>query len=353
MTESALSVPGRRVLVVDAWANAPRWRITPDAERAIRDAAPPEWDVRVMQAPTVSDGDGGTPPSGEALAAIADAEVYVGFGISRPLFEAAGRLRWVHSAAAGVGSALFPAMRESDVILTNSAGVHAVPIAEHVLAGVLFLVRALDQMVELQRARHWDRERFAGAPSVVREMSDCRALIIGAGGLGGAIASRFTALGARCIGVRRNPARGPPAGFERVVGPDEWRALLADCDVLVLAAPATEETRALVGAAELDALPRGAIVVNVSRGTLLDEDGLAERVRRGALRGAVLDVFRVEPLPDASPLWALPSVVISPHVSGVSLNGFWRRELALFLENWRRYQRGELMQNVVDKDAGY
>ncbi len=189
--------------------------------------------------------------------------------------------------------------------------------------------------------------------SVVRELGDCRALIVGAGGLGSAVAARFAALGARCIGVRRHVARGVPEGFERVVGPDGWRSLLGDTDILVLTAPATEETRSMVGAAELDALPRGAIVVNVARGSLLDEDALAERVAGGALRGAVLDVFRVEPLPRESALWALPSVLITPHVSPVSPSGFWRRELALFLDNWTRYTSGTRMTNVVDKAAGY
>ncbi len=347
-----------RVAVLDLRSTGPRWALTPEAETAIRAAAPSGWELRVMAAPTVSDGDGGTPPSDEVMREIAGAELYFGFGLSPALFDAAKRLRWVHSAAAGVGGALFPAMKASDVILTNSAGVHAVPIAEHVVAGVLFLLRSLDVAIEQQRAGVWDRAKFVGDESKVREMGDCRALIIGAGGIGSAIATRLTALGARCIGVRRRPELGAPPGFEAVVGPDAkdrrgWRARLPQTDIVVLAAPSTPSTAMLFGAEELGALPRDAILVSVSRGTLLDEDALADRLSTGRLRGAVLDVFRKEPLDPSSPLWRMPQVLITPHVSAVSQRGFWRREQELFLENWRRYVAGEPMTNVVDKREGY
>ncbi|MDQ6828976.1 MAG: D-2-hydroxyacid dehydrogenase [Gemmatimonadota bacterium] len=347
-----------RVAVLDLRSNAPRWALTPEAESAIRAAAPPGWELRVVGASTVSDGDGGTPPSDEVMSAIADAELYFGFGLSPALFEAAKKLRWVHSAAAGVGGALFPAMKSSDVILTNSAGVHAVPIAEHVVGGVLFLLRGFDIAIEQQRAGVWDREKFVGEGSTVREVSDCRALIIGAGGIGSAIATRLTALGARCIGVRRRPELGAPPGFEAVTGPDAkdrrgWRARLPQTDIVVLAAPSTPSTTTLFDADALDALPRDAIIVNVSRGTLLDEDALADRLSSGKLRGAVLDVFHKEPLDPSSPLWGMPQVLITPHVSAVSHRGFWKREQELFLENWRRYLAAEPMTNVVDKHEGY
>jgi phosphoglycerate dehydrogenase-like enzyme len=187
----------------------------------------------------------------------------------------------------------------------------------------------------------------------VRELGDCRALIVGAGGIGSAIAQRLTALGVRCVGVRRRPELGAPDGFARVVGTTEWETLLPETELLILSAPATSRTCRLVTASVLDRLPRGAIVVNVSRGSLLDEVALAERIERGALRGAVLDVFAEEPLPPASPLWSLPSVLVTPHVSGVSPNGFWDRELSLFIDNWHRYAAGRPLRNVVDKTAGY
>ena len=338
--------------MADLRARQSRWAVTPDAEAHLRATVPAGWTLHVVEGLTSADGDGGKTPSTEVLAAIAGAEVYFGFGLPKPLFAAAKRLKWVHSAAAGVGSMLFPEMLESEIVITNSAGVHAVPIAEQSLAGILALLRGVDIARELQRNRRWSRETFLGPESPVREVGGLRALILGAGGLGSALGARLSALGVRCTGVRRRVERGIPAGFERVVGPDDWRALLPETDIVALCAPSTPETKALVGAAELDRLPRGAIIVNVARGALLDENAMAARIRDGALRGAVLDVFSEEPLPESSPLWDLPSVIMTPHVSGVT-DHFWEREMALFVENWQAYDRGKPMRNVVDPKAGY
>jgi phosphoglycerate dehydrogenase-like enzyme len=172
-----------RVLVLDLAATSRNWALPPEAERAIREAAPEDWRVLTVTAPTSSDGDGAATPSREALEAIVDAEVYFGFGITRPLFLAARRLRWVHSAAAGVRGALFPEMAASPVQLTNSAGIHAIPIAETVVGGLLYLLRGLDMAVEQQRERRWDKSRFVADDSVLRELGDCRVLIVGTGGM--------------------------------------------------------------------------------------------------------------------------------------------------------------------------
>jgi phosphoglycerate dehydrogenase-like enzyme len=339
--------------VVDFFASAPAWSLPEAAVAELAGAAPDGWEASIVHAPTISDGDGGALPSAEALQAIADADAYAGFGISLPLFRAARRLRWVHSAAAGVASLLSPEVLAADVLLTNSAGVHAIPIAETVLGGVLYLLRGLDLAIGLQRAGVWDSTPFVGADTPLRELAECHPLILGAGGIGTAVAQRLAALGARCTGIRRHPELGAPEGFDHIAAPQALDDLLPDHDLLIITAPATSETRDLVTAARLDRLPRGAIVVNVARGTLLDEHALAERVAAGYLRGAVLDVFRDEPLPVQSPLWRLPAVLITPHVSGVSPRGFWRREMELLIDNWRRYADGRPLRNVVDQRAGY
>src|SRR5438270_4448208 len=159
-----------RLLAVDRAARSKNWAVTAEGERTIVNAAPKGWRVHVVRALTSSDGDGPREPSAESLDAIRDAEVYFGFGIPRPLFLAGRQLRWVHSAAAGVGNALYPEMMASDVLLTNSAGVHAIPIAEYVVAGVLHFFRGLDVAAEQQHERRWDKQFFVSDDTPVREV---------------------------------------------------------------------------------------------------------------------------------------------------------------------------------------
>lgn len=338
---------------MDLASTSRNWALRAEGEAQIRAAAPPGWGVYFVRASTISDGDGNPTPSAEALDAIAGAEVYFGFGISRPLFLAAPRLRWVHSATAGMGSILFPEMVASTVLLTNSAGVHGPPMAETVVAGVMHYLRGLDVALAQQREGRWSKSFFVSGDSPLREVADCRVLVIGAGGVGTEVATRFAALGAECVGIRRRPERGRPPGFARVVGPEALDDELRNCDVVVIAAPATPDTRRLLDAARLDLLPRHAIVANLARGSLLDEAALAERLADGRLRGAVLDVFAEEPLAPSSPLWQLRAALLTPHVSAVSPLRFWPRQLALFVDNWRRYVRGQPLANLVDKQAGY
>jgi phosphoglycerate dehydrogenase-like enzyme len=334
-------------------AKAASSRIPERIENGFVQSAPPGWSVQVVQADTVSDGDGGHATPEEALRAMEDAEVYFGFGITRDLFARAPKLKWVHTATAGVGSLLFDELRNSDVVLTNSAGVHAIPMAEYVLAGLLHFWRGIDQTSEAQRSSAWLRDDFVGAASPIREVGENTVLIVGTGGIGVEVATRLTALGATCIGLRRRPEQGVPAGFQRVAGLNSLDALLPAADAIVLAAPLTPATKNLMTGARLDRLPPHAIVVNVARGALLDESELAMRLASHRWRGAVLDVFATEPLPGNSPLWQLRRALVTPHISAVTPRRFWEREGALFGDNWRRYAAGIPLRNVVNKDAGY
>ena len=348
-----MTEPPPRRLVVDLAATSRNWAITPDGEARIRAEAPAGWVVDVVRAPTSSDGDGPSGASTEALRLIPDAEIYFGFGMTPDLFRAARRLRWAHSAAAGVGNVLRSGIAESDVLLTNSAGIHAAPIAEFVVAGVLHFLRGLDVAVAQQRRSQWSKAFFVAEDAPLRELSSCRVLIVGAGGLGSETARRLSCLGATCVGVRRRPELGAPEGFTRVVGPTSLDDELPQSDILVLAAPLTADTTELMTRARLERLPARAIVVNVARGALLDEHAVADLLAAGRLRGAVLDVFRQEPLAESSPLWQLPNALVVPHVSPVSPGRFWPRQLDLFLDNWRRYVSGQPLRNLVDKQAGY
>jgi phosphoglycerate dehydrogenase-like enzyme len=342
-----------RLLLVDLAAKSRNWALTPEGLERLRREAPAGWRVVDVKAPTSSDGDGPLGGSDESVRLIPEAEVYFGFGFTKDLLGAARSLRWLHSAAAGVGNVLNTGIADRDILITNSAGVHGPPIAEFVVAGVLHFLRGLDVAIAQQRRSEWSKDFFVALDSPLRELSECRALIVGAGGLGSETARRLSALGAHCTGLRRRPALGTPAGFAAVAGLDRIDALLPEADILVLAAPLTADTSELMTRARLQRLPHHAIVVNVARGALLDEAALAELLAAGRLRGAVLDVFRREPLDPSSPLWALPNALVVPHVSPVSPRRFWPRQLDLFLDNWRRYVSGAPLRNLVDKQAGY
>ncbi len=281
------------------------------------------------------------------------AEVYFGFGVQPDLVERAPLLRWVHSAASGVGKAITPALVERDIVLTNSSGTMGETIAEYVVAGLLHFLRGFD-IAFRQRATHtWDQRPFMTAPAAVREISECHVVVIGTGGIGSAVARRVSKLGGTCTGVRRRSALDRPEGFDSVVSLDDLERVLPTADAVVLAVPLTPLTRNVMSSERLNCLPSRAIVVNVGRGALLDEGALAGRLESGQIRGAVLDVFQQEPLPTDSPLWEHPGVLVTPHVAAVSPRLFWERTIALFLDNWERYRSGASLRNVVDKDAGY
>ena len=186
----------------------------------------------------------------------------------------------------------------------------------------------------------------------VREFQELRLGLVGLGGIGTAVARRALALGMSVAGVRRRPARAGPPGMRWVGGLHELPRLAAESDCLVIAAPHTGATAGAVGRRVLELLPRHALVVNASRGSLLDEVALLALLDEGRLRGAALDVFGMEPLPEDHPFWGHPRVLVSPHVSAVSVR-FWERETALIVDNIRRYLAGAPLTNVVDLEAGY
>jgi phosphoglycerate dehydrogenase-like enzyme len=343
-------MPKRRI-VVNLRERRPLWDAPPWALEEIRAALPGSWECVCLSAAADGTGDGGG-VAGEVLDAVRGAEVYLGYGIPHELFLAAREtLRWAHSAAAGVGGSLYPEMVESAVTLTNSAGVHAEPIADTVLAMMLHFARGLDWAVRAQAERRWGKEPFEAADAPVRELSEGTVGLLGLGGIGAAVARRALALGMRVAALRRSRAEGP-AGVEVLAGEGALDRLLSISDYLVVTVPRTAETEGMVGARELALLPRGAVVVNVSRGGIVDEEALAEALRGGGLRGAALDAFATEPLPASSPLWGLPNALLLPHVSGTS-HRFWRRETDLIAANLRRYLSGERLLNTVDKHAGY
>ncbi len=342
-----------RRLLVDLMSSTPHMRLPGWAAERLLAAAPAGWEVVVIDAQSRSVGSGTNIPSDETLAAAPGAEVYFGFGVSPALLAVAPALKWAHSVSAGVTSSITPALRSSGILFTNSAGVYAEGMADSVLAGVLHFVRGLDFAVRQQAAATWNQRPFINPETQLRELSECRVLVVGAGGIGSAVAVRFSALGCTCSGIRRRPELGIPPGFSRIAGIDSIRAELANADVVVLAAPLTPTSNKVLNADTLALLPPGAIVVNVARGGLISDEALLAALDSGRVRGAVLDVFNAEPLPPESELWRHPCILITPHVSGVSPRRSWSRALDLFEFNWRRWVAGEPLRNVVDLDAGY
>jgi phosphoglycerate dehydrogenase-like enzyme len=347
-------------IVVNLRDGRPIWSLPSWAVEELRGAIPGDWSLYVEGSATEGAGDGGGVPSPGVLREVVGASVYLGFGIPAPVLEA-GRetLEWVHSAAAGVGSSLHEAMLDSSVRFTNSAGIHGPPIAETVLGMLLYFARGLDFAVASQQRAKWDDAPFLEADTPVRELASMTVGILGYGGIGREVGRRARALGSEVLGLRRTPGRAEAGEAERdeagvvvLHGEVGLTRLLKESDALVIAAPETPATRGILTAKRIRSLPRGALIVNVARGRLVDEDGLIGALRDGHLRGVGLDVFAVEPLPAEHPFWRLPNVLITPHTSPVT-RGFWRREMDLILENLGRLLEGRSLRNEVDRERGY
>ena len=287
----------------------------------------------------------------ELPAALADADVFVGFHFPPALFATARRLRWIHSAAAGVEANLFPAMVASDVILTNAAGVHAVNIPEHAIGLLCALARNLHTAQQLKAERRWDRYRAIAAGGGFRQLQGSHLAVVGAGAIGLGVARLGAALGMHVRVLRRRPEL-PAEGAEAVVGPGQLHELLGWADFVVIAAALTPETRGMFDAAAFRAMRSSAYLVNVGRGEIVDDDALVDALRTHAIAGAGLDVFVEEPLPAEHPYWTLDNVILTPHVSGY-LPDFFTRALDIFLDNLGRFCDGRPLRNVVDKRLGY
>ena len=283
---------------------------------------------------------------------LPDADVAFTPFIDRDVFAAATRLRWVQSPAVGVGSLMFPELLASPVVITSARGIRARSIAEHVIGVTIALARRLPAALRAQADRRWAQEELEGPASGVRALSGLRMGIVGLGSIGMEIAKLAGPLGIRISGIRRRAEITPPPGVDEVLPPEGLRDLIGRCDIVVLAVPHTPDTRAIIGAAEIDLMKPGAFLVNIARGKLIDDGAVTAALKDGRLGGAALDVFTREPLEASSPYWDLPNVIITPHTSG-AMQDYWTPLVALFADNLRRFEKGESLLNVVDKVAGY
>jgi phosphoglycerate dehydrogenase-like enzyme len=262
----------------------------------------------------------------------------------------ATRLKWIQSTAVGVGPILRPDIVSRDVVVTNARGLHARFIAEHAIALTLALRRSLHISQARQRDRIWAQREIEAI--AVPPTDESRLLVIGLGEIGSRIARMAVGLGFVVHAIRRRPGLGGPVGVAHVAGADALHEELRHADVVVLAAPTTSETKTTIGQAELAVMKRESILVNVARGRLVDEAALITALDARRIAGAGLDAFVQEPLPVEHRFWNMANVLISPHSAAFGRD-YWRPAVDLFLDNFRRYVRGEPLLNVVDKQHGY
>jgi phosphoglycerate dehydrogenase-like enzyme len=341
-------------LLLGLYSPSRPWNIPAEAVAALRRDFP---GVEVEEAHSKED----------LSARIADAEILFGWAPGDASVAKADRLRWVHSPAAGIGVYLTPALLARSIALTNSRGVHAVPIAEHTIGVLAGLARRLRIAVVEQTTTGMNRERWGEVQEVPEELYGKTLGLFGYGAIGREVARRALAFGMRVIALRRRagvaedfdpaflstiglPAEEP--ALNATLGPADWNRFLEESDAIVVAAPLTPETEGRFDAEAFRRMRRGSWLVNVARGKIVREKDLVAALREGQVGAAALDVFETEPLPRESPLYTLDNVILTPHVSGLS-RGFWGRAISLFRANLDRDVRGLPLWNRVDPARGY
>lgn len=253
----------------------------------------------------------------------------------------AERMRWLNTGYAGLDFFPLDLMAERGVRLTNGAGINAITIAEYVVMGMLSFAKDYPAVLRAQARGEWLKD----SPGK-RELFESRALILGHGAIGQEIDTRLTAFGVEVTKVRRTPGPG-------TLGPDEWRARLGEFDWVILAVPQTPETEGMIGAAELAAMKRDAVLVNIARGGVVDQDALVAALQERRIGGAFLDVTTPEPLPAGHPLWRLDNAVLTMHLSGRAQTRMYERAARRFLRNLPRFRSGEPLEAEADLTRGY
>jgi phosphoglycerate dehydrogenase-like enzyme len=283
---------------------------------------------------------------------ISDAEIAFTFALRPEQLQAARKLQWIHSPSAAVHQFLFPEFVNSDAVLTNARDVHGPVVAEHVIALIFALAKKIPQAVRFQQQHLWGQEIAWRAGQRPREVAGATVGLVGLGSIGRAVAKHAAALGMNVIAVREHPENPRPESVHEVLPTSDLDELLARSDYAVLAAPVTPATQNMIGRQQLATMKPDACLINVSRGTLIDEVALAESLRERKIGGAALDVFEQEPLPSDSQLWDLENLLITPHTAGMT-EKLWERHYVLFSENLRRYLNGQPLLALVNKKGGY
>jgi phosphoglycerate dehydrogenase-like enzyme len=282
----------------------------------------------------------------EANTMIADADIaWVDMQptelVAQAIDSAGPNLKWVSTIYAGLDAFPLKNLRARNVTLTNGAGINAVAVAEYAVMAVLVAAKRFDTVLRAQDRHEWLKD----APGKI-ELAGTKALVIGYGTIGRMIGDRLGAFGVDVTGVTRT-------GRDGTIMPDAWRDRLDGFDWIILAAPSTGATHAMIGAGELSRMKPSAWLINIARGDMVDDDALIAALTDGTIAGAVLDPTNPEPLPPEHPLWSTPNAIVTMHLSGRSQTTMFARGAALFLENLTAFLAGTPMKNVADLDAGY
>ena len=313
------------------------------------DLADPDLKFLAQLPPETSIAVGNSVEAFERLAA--DATVILSWSKSgqllRDVFAMCPKVRWVHSRSAGLDTVLFPALAESPVPLTNGRGVFSQSLGEFALAAILYFAKDLRRMVRNQEAGRWE-------PFDIVEIAGQTVGILGYGDIGRAVATRVRAMGMRVLAVKRH---GPSLYnvdplVQQIFPPSGRMEMLAQSDYVVAAAPLTAETRGMLGEAEFRAMKPTAVVINLGRGPVIDEAAIVRALSEKRIKGAALDVFDTEPLPDGHPFYGLENLLLSPHCADHTAD--WTEQaMRFFLAQFERFSNGKELENVVDKKQGY
>ena len=288
------------------------------------------------------------PESGEDLLEAVDEEVEVIFGgCNEGMMARAPNLRWVQSSSAGMDAFLTPALRDSDIVVTNAAGLYGPNVADQGFALLLGLVRGIHHFARRQENHRWDNR----VPTPIIEIPGLTIGIVGMGGIGGFMANRAKGFDTHVIAVDAFRT-DKPENVDELMPIDQLPDLMSRSDVVMIACPLTDETRGLINASNLALMKPTAYLINVARGPIVDQEALVEALENGTIAGAGLDVTEVEPLDKDSPLWDMDNVIITPHVAGVSQRRF-PRLVEFFCNNLKNYLAGEPLANVVRKELGF
>jgi len=330
--------PAETKLVICVWHPFTWWRPQPMMSETLRKRWP---EMKVVHLPDYD----------KLPEELPDTDIFVGYSLRAKQLKDAKKLKWLHSTAAGVAQLMYPELRDSGILVTNPSGVFSVPMAEHTMGLLLALARNFPDSVRQQDRANWSQQELWDKPQHLAEINGQVLLIVGYGSIGRELAKRATAFDMRVWGVTRS-GEGDGAHVEKLFPAARLHEALPEADYVVISAPETAETKHLIGAAEMAKMKRGARLINVGRGSLLDEKALISGLETGGLGGAAMDVAQTEPLPKDSPLWNAPNLFITPHTSALS-DRLWKRQTALLLELLERWFDGREMFNVVDLSRGY